>query len=116
MCPIASTSSKKSLAEGACGDSCPPLSGRANRIRLSPKLPRAIRVRIPLETATPTTVDALHSICQERKGEAKVLFDVERPGDFMVVMEADGYNVCPDRSFRNRIEELCGPGSVRIVD
>jgi DNA polymerase-3 subunit alpha len=81
-----------------------------------PKLPRAIRVRIPLETATPTTVDALHSICQERKGEAKVLFDVERPGDFMVVMEADGYNVCPDRSFINRVEELCGRGSVRIID
>jgi DNA polymerase-3 subunit alpha len=81
-----------------------------------PKLPRAIRVRIPLETATPTTVDALHSICQERKGEAKVLFDVERPGDLMVVMEADGYNVCPDRSFINRVEELCGRGSVRIID
>ena len=81
-----------------------------------PKLPRAIRVRIPLETATSATVDALHAICHERKGEAKVLFDVERSGDFMVVMEADGYNVCPDRSFINRVEELCGRGSVRIVD
>jgi len=45
-----------------------------------------------------------------------VLFDLERPGDYMVVMEADGYNVCPDRSFINRVEELCGHGSVRIVD
>jgi len=81
-----------------------------------PKLPRSIRVRIPLETATPATVDALHNICQERKGEARVLFDLERNGDFMVVMEADGYNVCPDRSFRNRVEELCGPGSIRIID
>ena len=81
-----------------------------------PKLPRAIRVRVPLDTATFSTVDALHSICQERKGEAKVLFDVERPGDFMVVMEADGYNVCPDRSFINRVEELCGRGSVRVID
>jgi len=45
-----------------------------------------------------------------------VLFDVERGGDFMVVMEADGYNVCPDRSFITRVEELCGRGAVRIVD
>jgi DNA polymerase-3 subunit alpha len=81
-----------------------------------PKLPRAIRIRIPLETATFSTVDALHGICQDRKGEAKVLFDVERSGDFMVVMEADGYNVCPDRSFITRVEELCGRGSVRIID
>ena len=81
-----------------------------------PKLPRSIRIRVPLDTATVATVDALQSICQERKGEARVLFDVERAGDFMVVMEADGYNVCPDRSFINRIEELCGRGSVRIID
>jgi DNA polymerase III subunit alpha len=45
-----------------------------------------------------------------------VLFDLERAGDFMVVMEADGYNVCPDRSFINRVEELCGRGAVRVID
>ena len=28
-----------------------------------------------------------------------MLFDVERQGDFMVVMEAEGYNVHPDRNF-----------------
>ncbi len=81
-----------------------------------PKLPRALRIRVPLETATDATVDALHSICVERKGDAKVLFDVERPGDFMVVMEAEGYNVQPDRAFISRVEELCGRGSVRIID
>src|SRR6202045_1051645 len=52
-----------------------------------PKLPRSIRIRVPLDTVTEATVDALHAICDERKGEAKVLFDVERTGDFMVVME-----------------------------
>jgi hypothetical protein len=43
------------------------------------------------------------------------LFDVEREGDFMVVMEAEGYNVMPDRSFRGRVEALCGRGSVRVI-
>ena len=81
-----------------------------------PKLPRSIRIRVPLETATEATVDALQAICHERKGEAKVLFDVERSGDFMVVMEADGYNICPDRNFIARVEELCGRGAVRIID
>jgi len=41
---------------------------------------------------------------------------VERQGDFMVVMEAEGYNVEPDRSFISRVEELCGPGAVRVID
>jgi DNA polymerase III subunit alpha len=78
-------------------------------------LPRAIRIRIPLETSQETTVDTLHSLFLERKGEAKVLFDVERQGDFMVVMEAEGYNVLPDRNFIARVERLCGRGSVRVI-
>src|SRR5579871_2375238 len=78
-------------------------------------LPRAIRVRIPLESAGEATIDTLHSLFLERKGEAKVLFDVERQGDFMVVMEAEGYNVVPDRNFIARVEQLCGRGSVRII-
>jgi DNA polymerase-3 subunit alpha len=80
-----------------------------------PKLPGALRIRIPLENASESTVDALHELCTERKGNAKLLFDLERQGDFMVVMEADGYNVQPDRTFIHRVEELCGRGSVRIV-
>ena len=81
-----------------------------------PKLPRSIMIRVPVEASTTSTVDALHSVCRERKGEAKVLFQLDRAGDFMAVMEADGYNVCPDRSFIARVEEICGRGAVRIVD
>jgi DNA polymerase III subunit alpha len=81
-----------------------------------PKLPRSLRIRIPLETATDNTVEALHSLFVERRGESKVLFDVERQGDFMVVMEAEGYNVQPDRNFIARVEELCGRGAVRVID
>ncbi len=81
-----------------------------------PKLPRSLRIRIPLETANESTIDALEAVCRERPGDAKVLFDVERPGDFMVVMEAQGYNVRPDRAFIAQVEELCGRGSVRVLD
>jgi DNA polymerase-3 subunit alpha len=78
-------------------------------------LPKALRIRIPLESATEDTVAALYSLFCERRGEAKVLFDVERQADFMVVMEAEGYNVMPDRSFIGRVEEICGRGSVRVI-
>src|SRR6266498_1347575 len=79
-------------------------------------LPRSLRIRIPLEQASETTVDELHLLFSQRKGEAKVLFDVERNGDFMVVMEAEGYNVLPDRSFIARVQELCGRDAVRVID
>jgi hypothetical protein len=32
------------------------------------------------------------------------------------VMEADGYNVLPDRVFLRRVEELCGRGSIKVID
>jgi DNA polymerase-3 subunit alpha len=79
-------------------------------------LPRSLRIRIPVETATESTIDNLHALCAQRKGDAKVLFDVERQGDFMVVMEAEGYNVLPDRNFMARVEELCGRGAVRVIN
>src|SRR5207253_4430285 len=41
-------------------------------------VPRSLRIRVPLESASESTVDALHSLFADRKGEAKVLFDVER--------------------------------------
>ena len=78
-------------------------------------LPRAIRIRVPLETAGEATIDNLHTLFKESTGEARVLFDVERAEDFMVVMEAEGYNVLPDRSFISRVEQLCGRGSVRVI-
>jgi DNA polymerase-3 subunit alpha len=81
-----------------------------------PKLPRSIRIQVPLDSATVDTVDELRDFCHSHRGEAKVLFDLFREGDFMVVMEAEGYNVLPDRAFFARVEELCGSGSVRVID
>jgi len=81
-----------------------------------PKLPHALRIRVPLETATESTIDSLYQLCRERRGEAKLLFDLERAGDFMVVMEAEGYNVQADRAFISQVELLCGRGSVRVID
>lgn len=81
-----------------------------------PKLPKSIRIRVPLEGANEGTIDALHSICLERRGQAKVLFDLERSRDFMVVMEVEGYNVQADRAFIGRVEDLFGRGAVKVVD
>jgi DNA polymerase-3 subunit alpha len=81
-----------------------------------PKLPQHLRIKISVEDVSPAMIDELHTLCLERRGAARVLFDLERKGDFTVVMEAEGYNVLPDRTFIHRVEELCGRGSVRVVD
>src|SRR5260370_36486916 len=60
-------------------------------------LPKALRIRLPLETAGAGAVDDLHALFVERKGDARFLFYVERQGDFMLEMAGAGYNVLPDR-------------------
>jgi DNA polymerase III subunit alpha len=80
------------------------------------KLPRSLRISIQLPEAQPETVDALHGLFTRSKGDAKVLFDLVRPGEYVVVMEADGYNVCADRAFLRSVEELCGPDSIKVID
>ena len=79
-------------------------------------LPRSLRIRIPVSSSDESTIDELYALFSRSKGDAKVLFDVEQEGDFMVVMEAEGYNVLPDRNFRARVEELCGRGAVRVIN
>ena len=80
------------------------------------KLPRSLRISIQLPEALPETVDALHGLFTRSKGDAKVLFDFVRPGEYVVVMEAEGYNVVADRAFVKSVEQLCGPDSIKVID
>jgi DNA polymerase-3 subunit alpha len=81
-----------------------------------PKLPRNIRLKLAVDRMSEGTVEELHTILTTHKGDARLLFDLERSGDFMVVMDAEGYNVMPDYAFISRVEELCGKGSVKAID
>jgi DNA polymerase-3 subunit alpha len=80
------------------------------------KMPRSLRIAIQLPEAMPETVDALHGLFTRSKGDAKVLFDLVRPGEYVVVMEAEGYNVFADRAFIKSVEQLCGPDSIKVID
>jgi DNA polymerase-3 subunit alpha len=80
------------------------------------KLPRSVRITIQLADALPETVDALHGLFTRSPGEAKVLFDLVRAGEYVVVMEAEGYNVCADRAFMKSVEQLCGADAAKVID
>ncbi|HVZ18239.1 MAG TPA: DNA polymerase III subunit alpha, partial [Terriglobales bacterium] len=81
-----------------------------------PKLPRSLKLRLAVDRMSDGTVNELYTILKEHKGDARLLFELERQGDFMVVMDGEGYNVMPDYAFISRVEQLCGKGTVRVVD
>jgi DNA polymerase-3 subunit alpha len=80
------------------------------------RLPRSVRITIRLDEARPETVDALHDVFTRSRGEAKVLFDLVRAGEYVVVMEAEGYNVSADRAFLKSVGQLCGADSIKVID
>jgi DNA polymerase-3 subunit alpha len=80
------------------------------------KLPRSVRITLQLGEARPETVDALHGVFTRSRGDAKVLFDLVREGEYVVVMEAEGYNVSADRAFLKSVGQLCGPDSIKVID
>ncbi len=49
-------------------------------------------------------------------GKGKLLLDLEEPGEFCAVLEPQDVNVCADRLFIDRVEELVGRGGVRVIE
>jgi len=75
----------------------------------------SLRIRVPLETANESTVDALHTLCARQKGAAKC---VGLTWNARAIHGRDGGGrlyVMPDRNFIAG-RELCGRGAVRVID
>ena len=80
------------------------------------KLPDALRIKVPLHSPDTTLLEKLHAILMAAPGKGKLLLDLEEPGEFCAVLEPQGVTVAADRLFIDRVEELVGRGSVRVMD
>jgi DNA polymerase-3 subunit alpha len=79
------------------------------------KLPTGIRIRINLDRATDEMLAALKSAADAAPGPGKVLLQLEKKGEYAVVMEPEGMSVAADRGWVERVEEIAGKGSVQAV-
>jgi DNA polymerase-3 subunit alpha len=80
------------------------------------KLPEALRIKVPLHNPDVALLEKLHAIFLGAPGKGKLLLDLEEPGEFCAVLEPQGVMVAADRLFIDRVEELVGRGSVRVID
>ncbi len=80
------------------------------------KLPASLRIRINVERASEVTLDQLHAIILGAPGPGKLLLDLEHTDEFLVVLEPTGFAVSADKSFIERVEDLIGIGSVRLIN
>jgi DNA polymerase-3 subunit alpha len=79
------------------------------------KLPGGIRIRINLDRATEEIFAGLKSAADAAPGPGKVMLQLEKKGEYSVILEPEGMSVAADRSWVARVEELFGKGSVQAL-
>jgi DNA polymerase-3 subunit alpha len=79
------------------------------------KLPGGVRIRINLDRATEDILSQLKSAAEAAPGPGKVMLQLEKKGEYAVILEPEGMSVAADRGWVERVEELAGKGSVQAV-
>jgi DNA polymerase-3 subunit alpha len=79
------------------------------------KLPGGVRIRINLDRATEEMFVGLKSAAEAAPGPGKVMLQLEKKGEWAVILEPEGMSVSADRGWVERVEELVGKGTVQAV-
>ena len=79
------------------------------------KLPAGVRIRINLDRASEEMLAGLKSVADAAPGPGKVMLQLEKKGEYAVILEPEGMSVAADRGWVERVEELAGKGSVQAV-
>jgi len=79
------------------------------------KLPSGVRIRISLERVTEEMLEGLKSAADAAPGPGKVMLQLEKKGEYAVILEPEGMSVAADRGWVERVEELVGKGTVQAV-
>jgi DNA polymerase-3 subunit alpha len=79
------------------------------------KLPSGIRIRINVERATEEIFAGLKSAAESAPGPGKLMLQLEKKGEYAVILEPEGMSVAADRGWVERVEELVGKGTVQVV-
>ena len=80
------------------------------------RLPQNVRIRVLLERASEATLVELRQMIAASPGPGKLMLNIERSGEFCVMMEPIGVTVAADRAFMDRAEALLGRGMVQALD
>jgi len=80
------------------------------------RLPQNVRIRVPLETANEAMLGSLHAMISAAPGPGRLMLNLERRGEYCVMLEPEGFLVAADRGFIERAEQLLGQGAVQAFE
>jgi DNA polymerase III subunit alpha len=76
--------------------------------------PSLLRIRISLDDSGAGVVDRLYDLFSSRPGRCRVAFDLVKPDGMEATLEASSA-VRADKELVERVREICGAGSVELV-
>jgi DNA polymerase-3 subunit alpha len=79
------------------------------------KLPTGLRIRINLDNATEQLLAELKSATDAAPGPGKVMLQLEKKGEYAVILEPEGLSVAADRGWVERVEQFLGRGAVQPI-
>jgi DNA polymerase-3 subunit alpha len=79
------------------------------------KLPAGVRIRINLDRASEEMFTGLKSAADAAPGPGKVMIQLEKKGEYSVILEPESMSVAADKSWVTRVEEIVGKGSVQAM-
>ena len=77
------------------------------------KLPTGIRIRINLDNASEAMFEQLKAVADAAPGPGKIMLNLEKKGEYAVVLEPEAMSVTADRGWLARAEEILGKGTVQ---
>ncbi|MGH9518393.1 MAG: hypothetical protein ACRD2D_02045, partial [Terriglobales bacterium] len=78
--------------------------------------PQGLRVRLALDALAPDSLDRLGALLAERTGSARLhLHAYSQSLQFEQILEVET-GIAPGAALRRGLEEICGRGSVRVVE
>ena len=79
------------------------------------KLPTGLRIRINVELATEQLLSELKNASDAAPGPGKVMLQLEKKGEYAVILEPEGLSVAADRTWVERVEQMLGRGAVQTI-
>jgi DNA polymerase-3 subunit alpha len=80
------------------------------------RLPLNVRIRVPLENASESMLTELKELLVNAPGPGRLMLNLEKRGEYCVVMEPADLMVAADKGFIERTELLLGRGVVQAMD
>src|SRR5580658_6783261 len=80
------------------------------------RLPLNVRIKVPLENASEATLVELKQLLVDAPGPGRLMLNLEKSGEYCVMMEPAELTVGADKGFIERTELLLGRGVVQALD